>query len=434
MHQVPFTRASFFTMPRLNCKENDVLFVKFGGGEGGDPPGVPLGDPAGSSGGDDPGRRELEFRRKLKPFDEKPVDLSNFMSEEEYLRDRKFVFVHHYSGKEDVLGRAMKAAATEHNIKLEVISVDRDNGTGDLTASEPYDTHYKMAVEGEIDAFHAGWPCTTYSRLRWRAQRGMPGPVRSREFPYGFPSNSVRSQEECDGGTVMLARCLNLAEAVENCKGGSTLGGFTTLENPPPSEHPQHQSAWEMKETQAYMSKWKPFQVKFNTCCYQQNIPAGERHFKPQMFVGSLRGLPNLRGECQCGAAGHVSIVGSERSKASATYPKELCEKYAALAMDHFKMMAHVEYLRKKLNHVENHVERMKRKAEVLGAEATSSKRVCSPERKHRWEGPHTTVVESEWHGPTKHTIGEVAMENTMHSRPAGLRQMHQRGASILGV
>ena len=119
----------------------------------------------------------------------------------------------------------------------------------------------------------------------------------------------MRREEECDGGTIMLARRLNLAEAIENGKGGSTTGGFSTLENHLPSEHPEHQSAWEMKETVAFIQKWKPSQVRFNTCVYQRKTPLGRRHFKPQI-VGSFRGLPELRGEWRCGAAGHEHCGG----------------------------------------------------------------------------------------------------------------------------
>ena len=72
---------------------------------------------------------------------------------------------------------------------------------------------------------------------------------------------------------------------------------------------------------------------------------------------------------------------------ASATYPEELCERYAALAMEHFKTMAHVEYLKKKLRHMEIHVGKMKRKAEVLGAEPTQANKPCSPDRGPKWEG-----------------------------------------------
>ena len=373
--------------------------MRYGGDREGDQLGLPQGEGASGSKSTREEEQSRELKRRLKPFDEKPVNLSDCQTEEQYMAERKFVFLHHFSGKEDVLGTEMMKAAVQNKIKLEVISVDKDSNSGDLLAAEPYESHYKMATEGMIDGYHAGWPCTTFSRLRWRAQEGMPGPVRSREFPYGFPTNSVRRQEECDAGTVMLARSLNMAEAVERGKGGSTIGGFSTLENPPPSEHPEHQSAWEMRETECHIKKWKPFQVKFNTCVYQQKTPLGKRHYKPQMFVGSLRGLPGLRGECQCGDAGHESIVGVQRSRASATYPEELCVNYAALAMEHFKMMGHVEYLRKKLRHVETHINKMKRKAETLGAEPTPSKRPCSPFRGPKLEGPPSAVVESEWHG-----------------------------------
>lgn len=105
-----------------------------------------------------------------------------------------------FPGKEDVLGKAVAKAAEANNINLKVISVDKGNGTGAPQRSlTRHTTRWQSRARSMLTML------TTYSRLRWREQQGMPGPVRSRGFPYGFESNSVRSQEECDKGTVMLA-------------------------------------------------------------------------------------------------------------------------------------------------------------------------------------------------------------------------------------
>ena len=146
-----------------------IFKVKCGGDREGD---RPAGEGPSGSKGEGQGNQSLDLRRKLKPYDEKPADLTDFQTEEQYMAERKFVFLHHFSGKEDVLGNAMKKAALANKINLEVIGVDKENNAGDLMAAEPYESDYKMAVNGD-----AGWPCTTYSRLRWRSQEGMLGPV-----------------------------------------------------------------------------------------------------------------------------------------------------------------------------------------------------------------------------------------------------------------
>ena len=344
---------------------------------------------------DEPDGRERDNKRKR---EEDSGDFS--LTEEEYLAGRKFRFIHHFSGKKDVLGEAMASAAQVHGIQLEVISVDKEAGSGNLMESEPYDSHLEWARQGKVDGYHAGWPCTTYSRLRWRSCVGMPGPVRSRKFPYGFPSNSSKEQEECDTGTVMLARSLMMAEAIESRKNGTTLGGFATLENPPPSSLPDHQSAWEMQETRAFLRRWRSFEVDFNTCCYEIDVEVGKRHFKPQRFAGSMYELGSLSSKCSCGNAGHEPIIGAQRSKASAEYPEALCAKYSELAMKHFKKLAKVEYYRKRVAFAEKKLGKVKKLAEEKGAERVQSRAPWSPIQAPK-ETTATSWVSttSGWHG-----------------------------------
>ena len=349
---------------------------------------------SGEGHGDDQGQEEREGRDE-KPHDEKALDPKDFMSIEDYRKSRKFVFIHHFAGKNDVLGKAVLAAADVHGLKVDVISVDKEANTGNLMEAEPYESHLMFKVDG----YHSGWPCSTFSRLRWRHREGLPQPVRSRRFPYGLPSNSSLQQTECDAGTVMLARSLTMAEEVEKNKASKVMGSFYTLENPPESELTDHQSAWEMEETKAFIDRWHPHQVKFNTCVYEKEKEIGQRHFKPQKFVGSLQGLRELEGECKCGRAGHDPVVGPAKSKASAEYPKELCAKYADLAMKHFEKMLQMEHLQLKVRFMEEHLAKMKRKAQVLGAEPTQSRSPWSPEKRPKTDEKPTASAASEWRG-----------------------------------
>ena len=49
---------------------------------------------------------------------------------EEYLKRRCFLFIHHFAGKDDPLGAAVREAAALKNLKVTVLSVDIENGTG----------------------------------------------------------------------------------------------------------------------------------------------------------------------------------------------------------------------------------------------------------------------------------------------------------------
>ena len=101
---------------------------------------------------------------------------------------------------------------------------------------------------GHVDAYHAGFPCGTFSRLRFRAAQGLPGPVRTKLEPYGKAARrgTPAQQEECDRGTVLASRAINMATEVANRKRHGKIQSIATLENPPPSNVEGHLSAWEL--------------------------------------------------------------------------------------------------------------------------------------------------------------------------------------------
>ena len=124
-------------------------------------------------------------------------------------------------------------------LKVKIISVDREKDGSDLAEDKPYEDHLLLAKEGKVDGFHAGFPCSTYSRLRFRPAPGLPGPVRSKRQPYGLDSNSPQQQKECDTGTVLAARAVKMATTVTESR-SARVRPFSTLENPPPSDVPDH--------------------------------------------------------------------------------------------------------------------------------------------------------------------------------------------------
>ena len=227
---------------------------------------------------------------------------------------------------------------------LKTFSVEKDKGTGDLLQDEPYATHLRWAKRGYIDAYHSGFPCATFSRLKFRKAENLLGPVRTKEDPYGISTNSASEQRACDDGTIMACRSINLADAVAEKKSAYVVGPIATLENPPESDVPQHLSAWELPEMKAFTRKSGRRVAKFHTCAYQENLPNRKRHFKPQKFVGTLLGLEQLNKSCPRGQfAPHDPIAGPEKSKGSAQYPEAFCEAYAKLAINHLVRSQDVE-------------------------------------------------------------------------------------------
>ena len=158
-----------------------------------------------------------------------------------------------------------------------------------------------------------------------------------------------------------------MAQNVADSRGSGVGGAFYTLENPPPSEHAEHVSAWEMPEYRAFAEKYHPIHVDFNTCCYEEDVEIGKRHYKPQRFAGNLMNLGSLKGICDCGSAGHEPVIGSTRSKASAAYPVALAKDYATLAVSHFVNVGKFEYLKVKHASAERKLLKIRKVAEAKG-------------------------------------------------------------------
>jgi len=171
---------------------------------------------------------------------------------EEYYGKRVFIFLHHFAGPNDPLSAEIQKEATAAGIKVKCISVEKSSGTGDLLQDDPYNTHLGWAHNGYIDAYHSGFPCTTFSKLRFRPAEGLTGPVRTMDEPYGKKDNTAAEQEECDRGTVMACRSIDMARAVAERKGEARIKASATLEKPPPSSQEGHLSAWELPELGAF--------------------------------------------------------------------------------------------------------------------------------------------------------------------------------------
>ena len=312
--------------------------------------------------------REKKRRRKHRPSKGKKDKEERASVEEEaadenqYLSRRKFRFLHYYAGKEDPLGKALKEEAEANQMILEVTSCEKEGENGVDLEEEPYIDHCKSAASGKWDGFHSGFPCTTFSRLRWRTHQNYPGPCRSKDHPYGLPSNTEALQTECDEGTLHAARTGYMAKLILDGREREVLKPVVTFENPPPSQVEGHLSAWELKEIEEVVSRYNFATANFTSCKYQMEFPRGERFYKPQRFSGTLLGMTGLSGDCPCGAgAVHIPVIGKEASTASGKYPDALCKAYAVLTIEHFKKMAKAEFVGKKEKTMERELDKLRR-------------------------------------------------------------------------
>ena len=269
----------------------------------------------------------------------------DYVDFEGYLKERVFLFLHHYCGKEDRLSKAIEEEAAKRGVRVNTISVDLELNEQDLTASNPYGNHLVEAKAGNLDSYHSGFPCNTFSVLRWRPAPSMPGRLRSKEFPYGFEDLDVKQRTEVDKGTIMMARSVEMCKAMRAADRDQRVPGFFTLENPPPTDHHSHISAWHMDELVDLVESTEGwYSAHFNTCAYEKELPLGERHYKPQLVGGTLPGILTLSKRCECQGRTHEPIIGKNRSSKAAAYPWDFCRDYAKLAVDHYLKMAKVEY------------------------------------------------------------------------------------------
>ena len=138
----------------------------------------------------------------------------------EYVEMRPFKFLHHFAGETDGLAEELMTMAQEVYMRVSMVSVDRLG----LLAEEPYTTHLRGMLLGEYDAYHSGFPCSSFSRLRWKESPGLPKPVRSKVFIYGLPDNDERQQAEADRGTLMAVRSIRMARAMEVTSSRAAFG------------------------------------------------------------------------------------------------------------------------------------------------------------------------------------------------------------------
>lgn len=71
---------------------------------------------------------------------DEPEEKDPLMSKtlEELYGKRVFTFIHHFAGSRDPLPKALRLEAIRQGIKIKIISVEKSNDTGDLSATEPY--------------------------------------------------------------------------------------------------------------------------------------------------------------------------------------------------------------------------------------------------------------------------------------------------------
>ena len=154
-----------------------------------------------------------------------------------YREKRVFKYLHLFSGPNDNLKTALEKECNKAGLLVEVESVDvKIDKSHDLRDPSKWMQWSNKIEEGEYDGTHSGFPCTTFSVLRWREAEGQPRPVRSAKFPYGLPGNSEQQQREADQGTLYATWSSKLLGKQSISMKERGVPEVCTAENPPGSE------------------------------------------------------------------------------------------------------------------------------------------------------------------------------------------------------
>eukprot|EP00435_Cladocopium_sp_Y103_P023419 s974_g5.t1 len=197
----------------------------------------------------------------------------------------------------------------------------------------------------EFDIILMSPPCSTWSRAVY-ANRLGPCPVRSREYPFGFPWLVGELKEKAELGTLLVMRCievLNVAPATTIClwEHPEDLG---RARNGIPA------SVWQLEELRQAAKRRKMETIAFHQCTYGANYP------KPTRFLSDANGLlqlgfpgwPVLNGGLSClgplpRSCGHdhdpligANDAGGFKTGPTAAYPAEMNQMIAQLVFNHW--------------------------------------------------------------------------------------------------
>ena len=266
----------------------------------------------------------------------------------EFRNNREFVFLHLFAGPSDRLGKALVNVGEKAGLKVRCRAIDiKINPRDNLKDVNNWVKVVEDIDKGEYDGFHGGYPCSSFSQLRWRPSPGMPGPVRSSESPYGLPSNTVAQQAEADTGTLRATWTVSLMERQANSMRDRGLPEQGTVENPPGTKERTEGPSWDLPEIKKVMGRMNASSVEFNTCSYMSKSKV--RFFKPAKWAGKLQDMASLSRVCRCpNWVIHKPVVGAVSVEAG-VYPDELCEAVAEKVVATWKRVLSLEFYRDRL-------------------------------------------------------------------------------------
>lgn len=227
------------------------------------------------------------------------------------------------------------------------------NKDQDLTRDDTWSAVKDKLLRGVFDFVIVAPPCNTFSRARHNRSHPGPKPIRSRDYPRGFPWLKKSDQATVDQANLLVER------AIEACRLAHESGAVFLLEHPeqlgmasgliPASiwdwiEFKQLEEATHLLQLAIFQCDFqaetsKPTRLATNAISACDESPLGKFRGPPVLDdLGQYLGpLPQ---QCAHGSHKHKLIGkaadGSWNTGPAAAYPPRLCEEIALLLVNHF--------------------------------------------------------------------------------------------------
>ena len=199
---------------------------------------------------------------------------------------RRFRVLYLFSGaprKSDVRS-CIQQLCIAKGVELEMVEVDLILGDGhDLNDDEKWEEIAKRIKQGDFDAIIMSPPCSTWSRAVWSNKIG-PRPVRSRDFPHGFPWLKGELKEKAAIGSKLVLRCVEVLDIAPPY----TVCVWEHPEDLGRSRNGVPASVWQLEEVRRAAKKRRMETIAFHQCTYGADYP------KPTRLLSDAHGLLQL--------------------------------------------------------------------------------------------------------------------------------------------
>eukprot|EP00435_Cladocopium_sp_Y103_P020829 s3622_g5.t1 len=133
----------------------------------------------------------------------------------------------------------------------------------DMSNEDKWNELVEKIKASEFDVILTSPPCSTWSRAVWANKLG-PRPVRSREYPWGFPWLVGELRDKAALGTLLVMRCIEVLEVAPPL----TVCLWEHPEDLGRARNGTPASVWQLPELRRAAKKRRMDTIVFHQCTY----------------------------------------------------------------------------------------------------------------------------------------------------------------------